>query len=80
MLTHFIIVAIGLIFASLSVSLPTEFDSALYNSLLKRVASPDNTCGDIYAGAHNGYSCDASTNTGGCCSQYGYCGNTTSMN
>ncbi|KAH9220986.1 hypothetical protein DL95DRAFT_442226 [Leptodontidium sp. 2 PMI_412] len=59
-------------------ALPAE-DAGLYNSLLKRVVviSPDNTCGTLFNGANSNYSCDATVNAGGCCSQYGYCGNTT---
>lgn len=54
-------------------ALPAE-DAGLYNSLLKRVVviSPDNTCGTLFNGANSNYSCDATVNAGGCCSQYGY--------
>ncbi|RPB05609.1 glycoside hydrolase/deacetylase [Choiromyces venosus 120613-1] len=50
---------------------------AIHGSLSKRIVSPDNTCGNILAGAGNNYTC-GSTNDGTCCSQYGYCGATTS--
>ncbi|MCJ1243780.1 hypothetical protein MMC30_000977 [Trapelia coarctata] len=42
----------------------------------KRTLTPDNTCGNIVAGNNKGYTCDPSDFWGGgCCSQYGYCGN-----
>lgn len=34
--------------------------------LLRRVVSPDQTCGNVVAGANHGYTCV----TGNCCSQY----------
>lgn len=34
--------------------------------LLKRVVTPDETCGDVFNGANHGYTCA----TGDCCSQY----------
>ena len=44
--------------------------------LVKRVNSPDDTCGLLVGGAPGGgYTC-TSANTGTCCSQYGYCGAT----
>lgn len=43
-------------------------DATLEN-LFKRAVSPDNTCGNLYAGANNGYTCDTTT-AGPCCSQY----------
>lgn len=47
------------------------------NSLLKRTVSPDNTCGDVSNGDNGGFTCDETVNDGGCCSQFGFCGNTT---
>ena len=44
--------------------------------LVKRVDSPDDTCGLTVGGLPgNGYTC-TSANTGTCCSQYGFCGST----
>lgn len=34
--------------------------------LLRRVVSPDETCGNVAGGANHGYTCP----TGNCCSQY----------
>ncbi|MCJ1296956.1 hypothetical protein MMC34_008525 [Xylographa carneopallida] len=43
----------------------------------KRVLTPDNTCGATAAGNNKGYVCDPNDSWGGpCCSQHGYCGNT----
>ncbi|KAH8798836.1 hypothetical protein F5882DRAFT_508495 [Hyaloscypha sp. PMI_1271] len=66
---------LGFARAAMSLTLPVE-DDGLYNFLSKRAVSPDNTCGNVYAGANGGYFCDATLNSGGCCSQYGtcYCG------
>lgn len=47
----------------------------LFDSQLVKRDSPDDTCGLVVGGAGNGYTCGAS-NTGTCCSQYGYCGAT----
>ena len=80
MWTTFIAAALSFAFADLSYALPTEIDVALYNFFSERagvVVSPDNTCGSVVAGANMSYSCDAAKNDGGCCSQYGYCGNST---
>ncbi|CAZ82925.1 unnamed protein product [Tuber melanosporum] len=44
-------------------------------SVLSKRDSPDNTCGNLFAGAGNNYTCGP-TNIGTCCSQYGYCGAT----
>ncbi|MCJ1239884.1 chitin deacetylase [Varicellaria rhodocarpa] len=58
-------------------ALPTE-DSDFYSFLSKRQLTPDNTCGKILAGRGNNYTCDPKLpEGGGCCSQSGYCGNTT---
>jgi hypothetical protein len=62
--------AFGLAFATLCYALPAE-DAGLYAFLSKRAVSPDNTCGNVYAGSNKSYTCDATVNTGGCCSQYG---------
>jgi len=70
MRVNFII--LGLALAGISSALPTE-DSGLYGFRSKRAVSPDNTCGNVYAGANNSYTCDATINSGGCCSQYGTC-------
>lgn len=44
--------------ADIGFALPTA-DNGLYDFLSKRATSPDNTCGDVYAGGNNSYSCDA---------------------
>jgi hypothetical protein len=72
--------ATGLAFAVIASALPApDLDMGLYNFLSRRAVSPDNTCGNAFAGANSSYTCDAAVNNGGCCSQYGYCGNTTGM-
>ena len=44
-------------------------------SLLKRALTPDNTCGNVNNGLDHNYTCDPNLSGGGaCCSQYGYCG------
>jgi hypothetical protein len=63
---------VGLTFAAVTFALPTE-DISLYTFLSKRTISPDNTCGNVLNGNNNGYSCNSTVNSGGCCSQYGYC-------
>ncbi|KAH6684069.1 hypothetical protein B0J14DRAFT_3322 [Halenospora varia] len=70
---------VSLALTGLTNALPTEnnIDMGLYNFLSKRAVSPDNTCGSLFSGANNNYTCDATNNQGACCSQYGYCGNTT---
>jgi hypothetical protein len=84
------ILGFGLALATLSSAIPATsvpvgevgpYDSELYSSFTKRIISPagDDTCGLLYNGGNKGYSCDASINLGGCCSQYGYCGNATGM-
>lgn len=77
MRTTFLTAAFSLTLTGMSVALPAEHDTGLYQFLSRSAAvvSPDNTCGNLFAGANNSYSCDATTNDGGCCSQYGYCGN-----
>lgn len=54
----------------LGYALPTD-DAGLYSFLSRRAVSPDNTCGDVFGGANKSYTCDATVNEGGCCSQYG---------
>ena len=76
MRTNYVTLAAGLALTGTSFALPTE-DAGLYNFLSRRAFSPDNTCGDVYGGANKSYTCDATVNEGGCCSQYGYCGNST---
>ncbi|PVH85606.1 carbohydrate esterase family 4 protein [Cadophora sp. DSE1049] len=77
MRTSLVRLAAGLSLSGVSCALPAE-DTGLHNILSKRlVVSPDNTCGTLFNGANNNYSCDATVNAGACCSQYGYCGNTT---
>lgn len=76
MRTNFITMAMGLAIAGMSFALPTE-DAGLYAFLSKRAVSSNNTCGDVYGGANRSYSCNATANEGGCCSQYGHCGNST---
>ncbi|EPE34144.1 Glycoside hydrolase/deacetylase [Glarea lozoyensis ATCC 20868] len=74
MRSTFFTLATAFTLTSLSVALPAEHDAGYYNFLSRRAVSPDNTCG-VVMGQTAGYSCDASANEGGCCSQYGYCGN-----
>lgn len=77
MRANFISLALGLAFSGMSFALPAE-DAAFYNFLSKRVVvSPDDTCGTLFNGANNNFTCSETSNAGGCCSQYGYCGNTT---
>lgn len=71
-------VAIGLAIAGMSGAFPAE-SRYPHHLLSTRSISPDNTCGKSFAGANNSYTCDPMANSGGCCSQYGYCGNTTGM-
>jgi hypothetical protein len=78
MRANFIILAIGLTFAETSTALTTE-ETDFYSYLSKHTLSPDNTCGDVYAGANKSCSCDATSDKGDCCSQCGYCGNNTGM-
>ncbi|KAI5806534.1 hypothetical protein DFH27DRAFT_480211 [Peziza echinospora] len=56
-----------------SFALPSSEDAA--HQLFKRAPSPDESCGNLFAGNNNGYSCTAA-NQGLCCSQYGWCGST----
>ena len=76
MRTSFFGLAVGLAIAGLSSGVPSNSNYP-YILLSTRSISPDNTCGNSFAGANNSYICDASVNHGGCCSAYGYCGNTT---
>jgi hypothetical protein len=62
------LIALSLALACMTAALPTE---DTYQFISKRAVSPDNTCGNVYAGTNKNYSCDAMVNTGGCCSQYG---------
>lgn len=64
----------GFVLAGVVYAVPAElnFDIQLVD-VLKRAVSPDNTCGAL----NSNYTCDATINDGGCCSQHGYCGNTT---
>ncbi|KAL8891130.1 MAG: hypothetical protein Q9215_001816 [Flavoplaca cf. flavocitrina] len=58
---------------------PAE-DSGLYHLLQSRAPSPDNTCGNVFNGNNNGYTCDPNAANGGpCCSAYGYCGTTAAI-
>lgn len=51
--------------------------SGLSHFLSRRAPTPDNTCGNIFNGNNNGYTCVANAPNGGaCCSPYGYCGST----
>ncbi|KAA8572830.1 hypothetical protein MFRU_003g00660 [Monilinia fructicola] len=72
----------GFTLSGVGLALPLEGvdsqDPGFLAFLSKRaIISPDNTCGNSFAGGNNSYSCDATKNAGGCCSPYGYCGNTT---
>ena len=50
-------------------------DTDFYNFLSKRNMTPNNTCGNVFAGAGNNYTCDPNlAEGGGCCSQSGWCG------
>lgn len=72
MRASWVTLAVGLTLSNVCCALPAE-GSGLSNFLSKRaVVSPDNTCGTLFGGANNNYTCDATVNTGGCCSQYGY--------
>lgn len=76
--------AMGFTLSGVGLALPLEGvdsqDPGFLAFLSKRaIISPDNTCGNSFAGGNNSYSCDATKNAGGCCSPYGYCGNTTGM-
>ncbi|ESZ96056.1 chitin binding protein [Sclerotinia borealis F-4128] len=82
MKSFFLTLAMGFALSGMGSALPLEGtdsqDSGFLAFLSKRaIASPDNTCGNVFEGANNSFSCDATANTGGCCSAYGYCGNTT---
>jgi hypothetical protein len=68
--------AVGLAMAGLSSAVPSNSNCPVL-MLSTRSISPDNTCGNSFAGANNSYTCDATVNPGGCCSAYGFCGNTT---
>ncbi|TVY26403.1 Chitin deacetylase [Lachnellula hyalina] len=77
---NFIAAALALFFGGLSYAFPAEPEMGLYNLLPGRAndnVSPDNACGNVVAGANNGYFCEATKDDGGCCSQYGYCGSST---
>ena len=55
---------------------PAE-DTGLFHYLKTRALSPDNTCGNLFNGNNNNYSCNPNSPNGGpCCSPYGYCGST----
>jgi len=72
--------AVSLAFVAISYGFPSDSPiSGLLNLFSKRTISPDDTCGSVNAGNNNNYTCDAASDAGGCCSQYGYCGNTTGM-
>ena len=63
--------------APVAIARPAQ-DGGLSKSLITRALTPDNTCGNLFNGNNNGYSCDPASPLGGpCCSQYGYCGTTT---
>ncbi|KAL9007238.1 MAG: hypothetical protein Q9188_000041 [Gyalolechia gomerana] len=62
--------------ASVALARPTE-DADLYPILKSRALTPDNTCGNLFNGNNNNYTCNPQSPYGGpCCSQYGYCGST----
>jgi hypothetical protein len=69
---HVELITLCLALAGMSATLPTE-DARLYEWFSRRAVSPGNTCRNVYAGANKSYSCDATVNSGGCCSQYGKC-------
>ncbi|TGO89880.1 hypothetical protein BPOR_0089g00100 [Botrytis porri] len=82
MKSFFLTLATSFMLSGMSLAFPVEGtdsqDPGFLAFLSKRATiSTDNTCGNSFAGANNSYSCDATVNTGGCCSAYGYCGNTT---
>lgn len=68
--------AVGLAMSGLSSAVPSNSNHPVHQ-ISARSVSPDNTCGNSFAGANNSYTCDATVNPGGCCSAYGFCGNTT---
>lgn len=76
MRANFVALVAGLVSFGLSHPFPTE-DAGLHNFLWKRAVSPDNTYGRLFNGAKNNCTCDTIVNTCSCCSQYGYCRNTT---
>lgn len=65
-------IMLGFALAGISSALPTE-DTGEHRFLSELAVSPDNTCGNVFAGANNSYTCDATVNSGGSCSQYGNC-------
>lgn len=66
--TNFITAAVGIAIVGLASAHP---QAARREAVLaKRVLiSPDNTCGIQVDKTNTGYSCDATVNNGGCCSQ-----------
>jgi hypothetical protein len=79
MKSNFFTLAVGLALSGVSFALPADSQDPGFLAFLSKraIVSPDNTCGNSYAGSNNSYKCDATVNAGGCCSTYGYCGNTT---
>ncbi|PQE16751.1 chitin deacetylase protein [Rutstroemia sp. NJR-2017a BBW] len=79
MRSNFFTLAVGLVLSGVSFALPADSQDPGFLAFLSKraIVSPDNTCGNSYAGSNNSYKCDATVNAGGCCSTYGYCGNTT---
>lgn len=62
--------------APVALARPAE-EAGLYHLLNSRALSPDDTCGNVFNGNNNGYTCNPNSPTGGpCCSTYGYCGTT----
>ncbi|MCJ1464811.1 chitin deacetylase [Pseudocyphellaria aurata] len=65
--------AVGLAMTGSTCAFP--FDD-LQSRALVGALTPDNSCGNVANGNGKGYLCDANSETGGCCSQYGFCGKT----
>ncbi|TGZ76242.1 hypothetical protein EX30DRAFT_375645, partial [Ascodesmis nigricans] len=67
-------VLIQLAFAATAIAtaIPKAVSDASPLGLVKRAVSPDGTCGVLYSGNGNGYSCP--TGWTKCCSEWGWCG------
>ena len=66
--------ALGLSAVEIALAFPFE-DVRSYQSLNRRIVSPDNTCGMSGHGDGQGYMCHPTPEDGGeCCSAAGWCG------
>ncbi|KAK0744090.1 hypothetical protein B0T18DRAFT_196227 [Schizothecium vesticola] len=68
MLPVLLLTALGALTAT---AIPTTTPVDAVSVLSARAVSPDQTCGNLKAGANKGYTCPG---TAACCSSYGYCG------